>query len=87
LENQDQNLLPGGWMITSAPGISISLRHHLILGIWNENWSRKKIVKKTDRLDMPTCPPKFRQKNHRFRHLELIWNRFGHSKYLGIWVF
>ena len=30
---------------------------------------------------------KFRQKNHRFQHLEPVWNHLGHSKYLVVWVF
>lgn len=29
--------------------------------------------------------PEFKQKNHRFRHLETIWDGFGQFKYLKIW--
>ena len=47
----------------------------------------RKITACPDMLTDVDSFPKFRQKNHRFGHLETIWDGFGHSKYLVILAF
>ena len=54
----------------------------MALGIWNKNWSRNEIWKNNSLSGHVNFFPKFRQKKRRFGHLELIWDGFGHSKYL-----
>jgi len=55
------------------------------LSIWNENRSRNEIWKNNSLSGHVDFFPKFKQKNHRFGHLEPIWDGFGRSKYLVIW--